>query len=157
MPNWLRDRFARHSVDLVFHDCGSLPTDMVQLFAAELRPAMLSLGSSRKLWEDAAVVSKDIVLFGNLPTRTCYSDPAMLIEEVKRQTCETVRQMAACGHPHILGSECDDVARTGRRGNHQAQIERHADQRMLSGWSRLPHVGGHHARASSHAVDHRNA
>lgn len=56
-------------VDLIFHICGELMADMVRQFAAELRPAMLSLGSSRKLWEDAAVVPKDIVLFGNLPTK----------------------------------------------------------------------------------------
>ena len=29
------------------------------------------------------------------------------IGEVRRRSVETVQQMAACGHPHILGSECD--------------------------------------------------
>lgn len=116
----LREVMARHAVDLIFHDCGELTTDMVRQFAVELRPAMLSLGSSRKLWEDAAVVSKEVVLFGNLPTKTFYSDEAMPIEEVERLTRDTIEHMAACGHPHILGSECDvlhvpEAAETIRR------------------------------------------
>ena len=111
---------TRHAVDLIFHDCGELTTDMVRQFALELRPAVLSLGSSRKLWEDTAVVPADVVLFGNLPTKTFYSDAAMPIEEVRRLTRETVHRMAACGHAHILGSECDvlhvtDAAETIRR------------------------------------------
>jgi hypothetical protein len=80
---------------------------MVRQFAIELRPAVMSLGSSRNLWEDAAVVPKDIVLFGNLPTKTFYSDSVMPLEEVLRRTSELSGHMAACGHPHILGSECD--------------------------------------------------
>jgi len=119
----LRDVFARHSVELIFHDCGPLTSDMLRQFAVELRPAVLSLGSSRKLWEDAAVVSKRVVLFGNLPTRTFYSDAAMPVEEVRRLTCELIRRMATCGHPHILGSECDvlhvpEAAETIRRKVH---------------------------------------
>ena len=116
----LRSLLARHGVDLIFHDCGELTTDMVRLFALELRPAMLSLGSSRSLWEDAAVVPEDVVLFGNLPTKTFYSDAAMPVEEVIRRTCETIRRMEATGHAHILGSECDvlhvpEAAETIRR------------------------------------------
>jgi len=103
----LRAVLDRHGVDLIFHDCGELLTDMVRQFADVLRPAVLSLGSSRKLWEDAAVVPRDIVLFGNLPTRTFYSDAAMPLEEVVRRTAELTANMAACGHPHIVGSECD--------------------------------------------------
>ena len=94
-------------MDLIFHDCGELLTEMVRQFAIELRPAMISLGSSRKLWEDASVVPKDIVLFGNLPTKTFYSDAAMPAREVARRTVELAGRMKACGHPHILGSECD--------------------------------------------------
>lgn len=116
----VRDLLEQHGVDLIFHDCGELLTDMVRQFATELRPVMLSFGSSRKLWEDAAVVPKDIVLFGNLPTKTFYSDAAMPVEEVSRRAAELSTHMAACGHPHILGSECDvlhvpDAAATIRR------------------------------------------
>jgi hypothetical protein len=116
----LRALLEEHRVDLIFHNCGALTTDMVRLFAAELKPAILSLGSSRKLWEDAAVVPKEIVLFGNLPTKMFYSDSVMPVEEVTRLTLELKQRMAECGHPHILGSECDvlhvpDAAETIRR------------------------------------------
>lgn len=103
----LRSLLAARGVDLIFHDCGELTTEMVRQFAVELRPAIMSFGSSRRLWEDAGVVPKDIVLFGNLPTKTFYSDEAMPDEEVRRLASEITGQMVACGHPHILGSECD--------------------------------------------------
>ncbi len=116
----LRALMERHGVELIFHDCGELSTEMVRRFASELRPAMLSLGGSRKLWEDAGVIAGDIVLFGNLPTKTFYSDGAMPVEEVARLTGELARRMAQSGHPHILGSECDvlhvpEAAETIRR------------------------------------------
>ena len=103
----VRALLEQHGVDLIFHDCGELLTDMVRQFATELRPAMLSLGSSRKLWEDAEVVPKEIVLFGNLPTKTFYSDAAMPDDKVESLAQELMVRMAETGHPHILGSECD--------------------------------------------------
>jgi hypothetical protein len=93
--------------DLIFHDCGELIDPMVEAFATRLHPVILSLGSSRKLWEDAQLVPRDVVLYGNLPSKSFYSDGAMPIEEVVRRTEELVSRMAACGHPHIVGSECD--------------------------------------------------
>lgn len=116
----VRDQIAAAGADLILHDCGQLSTDLVRALAAELHPAMLSLGSSRKLWEDAAVVPQDTVLFGNLPTRQFYSDSAMPEEEVRRMTRELVDRMRAAGHPFILGSECDvlhvpEAAETIRR------------------------------------------
>ena len=59
--------------DLVLHDCGELTTAMVEALASRVRPAVLSLGASRRLWEDAAVVPEEVVLFGNLPTKHFYS------------------------------------------------------------------------------------
>ena len=116
----LRQFLGEHDVDLIFHNCGELLTDMVRQFAVELNPVMLSLGSSRKLWEDAQVVPDDIVLFGNLPTKMFYSDSVMPEEEVRRRTLELRAHMAECGHAHILGSECDvlhvpEAAETIRR------------------------------------------
>jgi len=93
--------------DLIFHDCGELIDQMVEVFAHRLHPAILSLGSSRKLWEDARLVPKDVVLYGNLPSKSFYSDGAMPLEEVVRRTEELVELMKRCGHPHIVGSECD--------------------------------------------------
>jgi uroporphyrinogen-III decarboxylase len=93
--------------DLIFHDCGELIDEMVEAFANRLHPKILSLGSSRKLWEDACMVPGDVVLYGNLPTKSFYSDGAMPIDEVVRRTDELIANMKTCGHPHILGSECD--------------------------------------------------
>lgn len=93
--------------DLIFHDCGELIDPMVAAFAHRLHPVILSLGSSRKLWEDAQLVPKDVVLYGNLPSKSFYSDGAMPVEEVVRRTEELVTMMKACGHPYIVGSECD--------------------------------------------------
>jgi hypothetical protein len=92
---------------LIFHDCGELTSAMVEAFAIRLHPAMLSVGSSRKLWEDARLVPKDVVLYGNLPSRSFYSDSAMPVEEVVRRTGDLISRMRACGHPHIVGTECD--------------------------------------------------
>jgi hypothetical protein len=93
--------------DLIFHDCGELIDPMVEAFAHRLHPVMLSLGGSRKLWDDARLVPHDVVLYGNLPTKSFYSDGAMPVGEVVRRTEELLANMKACGHPHILGSECD--------------------------------------------------
>lgn len=93
--------------DLVFHDCGELIDPMVEAFAQRLHPVMLSLGCSRKLWEDARLVPGDVVLFGNMPTKSFYSDGAMPVEEVVRRARELLEHMKACAHPFILGSECD--------------------------------------------------
>jgi hypothetical protein len=93
--------------DLIFHDCGELIDPMVEAFANRIHPVILSLGGSRKLWEDARLVPGDVVLYGNLPTKSFYSDGAMPVEEVVRRTEDLLANMKACGHPHILGSECD--------------------------------------------------
>lgn len=103
----VREQIHAGGADLILHDCGQLSPDLVRTLASELRPAMLSLGSSRRLWEDAASVPDDTVLYGNLPTRQFYSDAAMPAEEVRRLTRELVERMRATGHPFILGSECD--------------------------------------------------
>ena len=119
----VRALLRQHGVDLIFHDCGELLTEMVRQFAVELEPVILSLGSSRTLWEDAAVVPKDIVLFGNMPTKSFYSDAVMPLEEVMRQTIELRDKMAACGHPHILGSECDVLHVPDRGETIRAKVE----------------------------------
>ncbi len=93
--------------DLIFHDCGELNTFMVSQFAERLHPVILSLGSSRKLPEDAEVVPKDVVLFGNLPTKNFYSDSVVPLERVEQLVADTIEGMRRAGHPHILGSECD--------------------------------------------------
>jgi len=98
--------------ELIFHCCAELTAQFLQAFVG-LHPTVLSLGSSRKLWEDAALVPEDVVLYGNLPTRLFYSDEACPLEAVIEQTRRLIRQMRAVGHPFILGSECDVLSVPG--------------------------------------------
>lgn len=92
--------------ELIFHCCGELTPDFLRAFV-QLHPVLLSLGSSRTLWEDAALVPDDIVLYGNLPTKLFYSDEACPLAAVEERTRTLLTRMAASGHPFILGSECD--------------------------------------------------
>mgnify|MGYP000847451175 CR=1 FL=1 len=101
-----------YGVDLIFHCCGELIDYMVEEFV-KLDPAVLSLGSSRKLWEDAALVPKSTVLFGNLPSKQFYSDSLITVEEVIRYGKELLEKMRRIGHPFILSSECDILSVPG--------------------------------------------
>ena len=103
----LKEMLDAIDCDLIFHDCGELIDPMVEAFAQRLHPTVLSLGSSRKLWDDARLVPKDVVLYGNLPSKSFYSDSVIPVDEVVRRTQELIDRMQACGHPHIVGSECD--------------------------------------------------
>ncbi|MFT3781335.1 MAG: uroporphyrinogen decarboxylase family protein [Nibricoccus sp.] len=98
-------------VDLIFHDCGELTDEMVKRFAL-LGAAMISLGSSRKLWEDAALIPKNVVLYGNLPTKRFYASQ-LSVREVESMASELVAKMRSAGHPFILGSECDVLSVAG--------------------------------------------
>ncbi len=107
-PNLAVKRLIKSlDADLIFHDCGELTGEMVAAFGERIHPVILSLGSSRKLWEDATLVPRDVVLYGNLPSKSFYSDAAMPDEEVARRTAELLSRMRESGHPFILGSECD--------------------------------------------------
>lgn len=103
----LKAALEQAGCDLIFHDCGELIDSMVEAFAHRLHPVILSLGGSRKLWEDARLAPKDVVLYGNLPSKSFYSDGAMPVEEVVRRTEELIEKMKASGHPYIVGTECD--------------------------------------------------
>ncbi len=108
----IKARLTAAGCDLIFHCCGELTADFVRTFV-QLDPVMLSLGSSRVLWEDAALVPKNIVLYGNLPTRSFYSDEACPLAAVEAQAVRLLREMSAIGHPFILGSECDVLSVPG--------------------------------------------
>ncbi len=108
----LKQEMATHNVDLVFHCCGELTDQMLAEFC-RLDPVILSLGSSRVLWEDAAIVPKHIVLYGNLPSKRFYSDDLISVAEVIDQGQQLVEQMQLAGHPFILGSECDILSVPG--------------------------------------------
>ncbi|MGA2960979.1 MAG: uroporphyrinogen decarboxylase family protein [Candidatus Korobacteraceae bacterium] len=119
----IKKQLASAEVDLIFHNCGDLVGLMVEQFATRLDPAILSLGSSRVLWEDAALVPKDVVLFGNLPTKKFYSDDAMPTSQVEAMTLELIKRMRAVGHPHILGSECDVLHVPGAASAIRSKVE----------------------------------
>lgn len=108
----LRDQLASRGVELIFHDCGELLDGMVTRFA-KLDPAIISLGSSRKLWEDAALIPKSTVLYGNLPTKQFYSDGLVTVETVRELAADLTRRMRQTGHPFVLGSECDVLSVPG--------------------------------------------
>jgi hypothetical protein len=118
----IRTVLAEGGADLVFHDCGELVDAMVASFVT-LDPAILSLGSSRKLWEDAQRVPRTTVLYGNLPTKAFFSDKEMPLERVLELARDLVGRMKLSGHPHILGSECDVLSVPGCEGAIRRKVE----------------------------------
>ena len=97
---------------LVLHDCGELTDEMVRELAS-LEPVIFSLGGSRRLWEDAALVPDDVVLFGNLPSKKFFSDNEITCEQVVAEAQDLARKMCETGHPFILGTECDVLSVPG--------------------------------------------
>jgi uroporphyrinogen-III decarboxylase len=108
----IKELLDRHGVELIFHCCGELVDSMVDDFCS-LRPAMLSLGCSRAMWDDAARVPKDIVLYGNLPSKRFYSDELISVDGVVAMARDLRDRMKDTGHPFILGSECDILSVPG--------------------------------------------
>jgi uroporphyrinogen-III decarboxylase len=117
----IKQALEEEGVDLMFHCCGELTDEMVRSFCT-LRPVILSLGSSRRLWEDAAIVPKDVVLYGNLPTKRFYSDDLVTDAEVRRMAAELTARMRDAGHPFILGSECDVLSVPGCEQTIKAKV-----------------------------------
>ena len=107
----LRERIEQAGAQLIFHCCGEISAHMLRGFAS-LDPAILSLGSSRRLWEDAAMVSRNTVLFGNIPSKRFFSDE-ISEDRVRELARELVERMREVGHPFILGSECDVLSMKG--------------------------------------------
>jgi hypothetical protein len=118
----VRAALARHGVDLLFHCCGELIDEMVRGFAS-LDPAVLSLGSSRTLWQDAALVPPSTVLFGNLPSKRFYSDTLITVDQVRQMSAELIARMRAVGHPFILGTECDVLHVPGCEHSLRAKVK----------------------------------
>ncbi len=108
----IADLVRSRGAELFFHCCGELCGPMVRKYA-DLHMTVFSLGSSRTLWEDAALVPKDVVLYGNLPTKRFYAE-SMSKDEVRGLTRDLLVRMKATGHPFILGSECDVLSVPGK-------------------------------------------
>ncbi len=117
----IKDRMAARGVELVFHDCGELTSGMVERFAS-LDAAMMSFGSSRCLWEDAALVGQETVLYGNLPTKRFYS-AQLTVAEVQALSSRLLEKMQEAGHPFILGSECDILSVPGSEREILSKVE----------------------------------
>ena len=100
------DGMKKQDCDLILHDCGELTEDILIEFN-KLDPAILTLGSTSVLWEVAPFISKQTVLYGNLPTKNFYSDGIITAEQVKEMSLELIAKMQEIDHPFILGSECD--------------------------------------------------
>lgn len=118
----IKNLLDRHGVDLIFHCCGELIDQMVSLFCT-LDPAILSLGSSRKLFDDARLVPKTTVLYGNLPSKKFFSDDMITADQTRQQADELVQAMQAVGHPFILGTECDTLHVHGSEHTIAAKIK----------------------------------
>ena len=103
------DLLNDNNVNLFLHDCGEL-SDIMLKKLCRLNPVILSLGSSRKLWEDAQVVPENIILFGNISTKylTTVED-----NQFNENIDLLLNKMPETGHPYILGSECDILSITG--------------------------------------------
>ena len=111
--------------DLIFHDCGELTGGMIRDFAIRLEPAVMSLGSSRRLWEDAALVPGSVVLYGNLPSKSFYCDAAMPVEEVRRLASGIVRAYARSRPSSYPGFRMRCALRPRRRRDHLAEAGGH--------------------------------
>lgn len=99
------------NVDFLLHDCGELTEGMIRSLSL-LNPKVFSFGSSVNLWEAESYIDKDIVLFGNLPSKKFYSDE-VTIENLSERTKEIVDKLKPSGHPFIIASECDILAMKG--------------------------------------------
>jgi len=102
----MRKLIADRGASLIFHDCGSLSPNMIRQLNT-LHPEVFSFGSPVNLWEAADLVSKDTVLYGNLPSKRFMSDSLITVEQVKEMSRYLTAQMKAKNHPFMLGTECD--------------------------------------------------
>ncbi len=107
----LRDLLVSKDVDFLLHDCGEMRAEMIRSLS-NLRPKVFSFGSPVDLWVAAPHVDKDIVLFGNLPSKKFYSDE-LTIEGIYELIREITDKMSATDHPYIIGTECDVLSMPG--------------------------------------------
>lgn len=108
-------------VDFFFHDCGELCPAMLREIAS-LEPVILSLGSSRKLWEDEPAISPRTVMYGNMPTKM-FSQDVPTVEQIVAQARDLTARMKATGHPFILGSECDVLSVPGVQASLMQKVQ----------------------------------
>lgn len=117
----IKSLMDRRGVDFILHDCGELTDGMVSRFG-KLEPVMLSLGCSRNLAADAALLPKRTVLYGNLPSKRFWS-AELTPRFVEDSARELRREMAAARHPFILGSECDILSVPGSEAEIASKVD----------------------------------
>jgi len=122
----LAELMRAKGVELFFHCCGELIDEMVAAFGA-LDPTILSLGGSRVLWQDAKLVAKTTILYGNLPSKKFYSPTLFTCEQVTETARELRVRMREIGHPFILGTECDVLHVPGCECTIKAKIDAFMD------------------------------
>jgi len=115
------EQLDRAGVLRIFHCCGEIDERILAEFTG-LLPHVLSLGSSRDLPTDAALVPEDIVLYGNLPSKSFYSDELIRLEEVRDRVRELDDRMMRTGHPYLLGTECDVLSVPGCEATLMAKV-----------------------------------
>lgn len=111
-----------NGVDLLFHDCGELIPEMVTSFG-KLKPKLISFGSPVKLWEVEQYVDKDVVIFGNLPSKKFYSDEDVPLEAIADRVAEIGGHLLSSGHPFIVGTECDVLSMPGYEKTIRAKVD----------------------------------
>lgn len=126
----IKARMVERQVELIFHDCGELTAGMVERFAT-LDAAMISLGSSRCLWEDAALLPHETVVYGNLPTKRFYS-AQLTVAEVQALSARLCEKMREVDHPFILGSECDILSVPGSEREILSKVESFLNPELTS-------------------------
>ncbi len=102
----MRKLVADRGASLIFHDCGSLTSSMISQLNT-LHPEVFSFGSPVTLWEAADLISKDTVIYGNLPSKRFMSDTLITVEQVEEMSRDLAARMKAKNHPFMLGTECD--------------------------------------------------
>lgn len=117
--------------DLLFHDCGELIPEMITSFG-KLNPKLISFGSTVKLWEAEPYVAKDVVIFGNLPTKNFYSDADVPLNGIEGQVAEIEDRLRPTGHPFIVSSECDVLSMPGYEETIMAKVNAMCSCRKLT-------------------------
>ena len=88
----------------------------------KLNPKVISFGSPVKLWEIEQYVAKDVVMFGNLPTKKFYSDEEVPLDGIEGRVSEIEEKMRPTGHPFIISSECDVLSMPGYEKTIMAKV-----------------------------------
>lgn len=119
----LKAELTSAGVEMFLHICGDLPPEMLHEVCIEIHPTSLSVGATCNIWEHTAVVPKDVVLYGNLPSKKFYSDQLVSIKDVEDMTRDLAAKMSVTGHPFILGTECYVMSVPGAQDTIKRKIQ----------------------------------